>query len=434
MIERYCHKEISKLWSDQSRFEIWLEVETLALEAMVNEGLAPQEALDAVKSKAKFDTSEILRIEAEVKHDVIAFLTNVAESVGPLSRYIHRGMTSNDLLDTTLAVQLKRSAKIILAELDSALEAILNRANEFKYTPCIGRSHGIHAEPISFGVKLMTWYAELSRQRARFLSAIEDVCVGKIAGAVGTYASLPPSVESFVMDKLGLRPEDAATQVVDRDRHARFFTALAEIGGSIERFAVEIRHLQRTEVGEAQEFFSAGQKGSSAMPHKRNPILSENMTGAARLLRGYALSSMENVALWHERDISHSSVERVIAPDACTLAGFTLKRFSSVVQGLVVYPDKMLENINLTGGLVYSGSLLIALVDCGITREDAYKLVQDIAKASLESDKSFKELVFENPQISDKLEQEQIEAAFDPQRHLKQVDMIFDRVLENSKA
>lgn len=431
MIPRYSKSEMTDIWSDKSRFSIWLEVETLALEGMVREGKAPAEALQAVQEKGAFDVDRVLEIEAEVKHDVIAFLTNVAEHVGPYSRYVHRGMTSNDLLDTTFAVQLKRSGALILQELDAVCEAIQVRAEEFKYTPTIGRSHGIHAEPTTFGLKLASWYAELRRQRRRFLLALEDVCVGKIAGAVGTYASISPEVEALVLGTLDLQPETVATQIVHRDRHAAFFNTLAQIGTSIERFSVEIRHLQRTEVREAEESFSAGQKGSSAMPHKRNPILTENLTGLARLLRGYAVTALENVPLWHERDISHSSAERVIAPDACIVTHFMLHRFSSVVKNLLVHEDRMLENLESTRGLIFSGTLLIALVDNGMVRENAYRLVQKHALAAWEGGASLKDRVLSDSEITAAVSKEVLEAVFDLKRHLQYVDFIFDRAMNS---
>jgi adenylosuccinate lyase len=429
MIPRYSLPEMTSIWSDENRFKIWLEVETLALEGMVKEGKAPAEALAAVKEKGAFDVERVLEIEAEVKHDVIAFLTNVAEYVGPLSRYVHRGMTSNDLLDTTFAVQLKQSGELILTALDAACDAIKERAIEHQYTPTIGRSHGIHAEPTTFGLKLASWYAELRRQRQRFELALKDVCVGKIAGAVGTYASISPAVEAHTLGTLGLEPETVATQIVHRDRHAAFFSVLAQIGTSIERFSVEIRHLQRTEVREAEESFSKGQKGSSAMPHKRNPILTENLTGLARLLRGYALTALENVPLWHERDISHSSAERVIAPDACIATHFMLHRFGSVVKNLVVHADRMKENLDFSRGLIFSGSLLIALVDNGIVREDAYRLVQKHALAAWEGGDSLEDRVLADPDITNVVDKKVIDEVFDLKRHLRHVDLIFNRAM-----
>ena len=429
MIPRYSKPEMAQIWSDENKYKIWLEVETLVLEEMAQEGTVPKEAAVALREKGKFDVARVLEIEQKVKHDVIAFLTNVAEHVGPLSRYVHRGMTSNDLLDTTYAVQLKQSAKLITEVLDQVIESTLKRAKEFKDTPCIGRSHGIHAEPTTFGIKLLSWYSELKRQKVRLEAAVQSVLVGKVAGAVGTYASITPTVEKKVMTSLGLRPETVPSQIVMRDRHAEFFSVLAQIGSSIERFAVEVRHLQRTEVQEAEEKFTKGQKGSSAMPHKRNPILSENITGMARLLRGYSISALENVALWHERDISHSSVERVISPDACILTHFMLVRFRSIIDGLVAYPEKMMENINSTGNLVYSGTLLLALVDAGVTREDSYEIVQKHAMESMGSDVGFKERVLSDEKILSLISKDEVESVFSLDRHTKHVDLIFDRAI-----
>lgn len=436
MIGRYSRAEMAAIWSDTSRFTIWLEIETLALEGMVAEGLAPGAALTDVRAKGAFDTARVLEIEREVKHDVIAFLTNVAEHVGESARFVHRGMTSSDLLDTTLAVQLSRAGKLILAGIDRVLAVLKRRAHEYKSTPCIGRSHGIHAEPTTFGLKLAGWYAELSRARARIDGAVREISVGKIAGAVGTYATVSPAVEQHVLSALGLVPETVATQIVQRDRHAVFFAALALLGSSIERFCVEIRHLQRTEVREVEELFTAGQKGSSAMPHKRNPILTENLTGLARLLRGYAVSAQENVALWHERDISHSSVERVIAPDACILADFMVARFETVIAGLVVYPDRMVENLESTRGLIFSGALLVALVDAGVSREDAYRLVQKHALPAWEGGANLLERVRSDSAITARLSIAQLDEIFDIRRHFRHVDTIFSRTfgVENTSA
>jgi adenylosuccinate lyase len=430
MIPRYSRPEMTAIWSDDSRFSIWLEVELLALQKMADLGLAPKSAFETAKAKAKFDAKRVLQIEEEVKHDVIAFLTNVAEYVGEDSRFIHRGMTSSDLLDTSFAVQLKRSGELILDVLDKTIKAVVKRASEHKYSITIGRSHGIHAEPTTFGLKLMSWAVELKRAKDRIQSGIKEICAGKISGPVGTFAALPPAVEEFVMEKLGLSSEAVASQVVHRDRHAAFFTALALLGSSIERFAVEVRHLQRTEVREAEERFTAGQKGSSAMPHKRNPILSENLTGLARLLRGYAVSAMENIPLWHERDISHSSVERVIAPDACIVAHFMLHRFLGLVEGLVIYPERMKENLDSSKGLIFSGSLLVALVDAGMIREDAYKLVQTHALAAWDQGPDLLTRASGCPDIAKFLSADQLNQIFDLARHTKQVDYIFNRALK----
>lgn len=427
MIPRYSRPEMSAIWSDQGRFQVWLEIETLALEAMVKEGIAPAEALEAVRTKACFDVERIGEIEEEVKHDVIAFLTNVAESVGPLSRFVHRGMTSSDLLDTGFAVQLSRSSDLLLSNLDQLLTTLKERAFEHKLTPCVGRTHGIHAEPVTFGFKLASFYAEFQRHVARLKHARATIACGKISGAVGTYAGLPPSVEKYVMTKLNLQPETVATQVVARDRHAEFFSVLAGIAGSVERCAIEIRHLQRTEVREVEEFFSAGQKGSSAMPHKRNPVLSENITGLARLIRGYAVAAFENVALWHERDISHSSVERVIAPDACIALDFMLGRLNGVLAKLVVKKDRMLENLETTRGLVFSGALLVALVDGGMVREDAYRLVQKHAMAAWEGGADLKERVMKDVDITAILSEVDLGNVFKLEQHLRHIDLIFER-------
>ncbi|MFO0416379.1 MAG: adenylosuccinate lyase, partial [Pseudomonadota bacterium] len=376
MIPRYTTQEMAEIFSDQSRYAIWLDIERYALEGLVKVGHAPEEALKAYNERATFDVARVNQLEASIKHDVIAFLTNVAESVGPLSRYVHKGMTSSDVVDTCLAVQMRRAGLLLLAQLENLMGTVKKRALEFKDAACIGRSHGIHAEPTTFGVKLAGWYAELKRQRVRLNSAIETISCGKLSGAVGMYGGIDPRVEELVMARLDLRAETVATQVVARDRHAEFMGCLAQIAGSIERFSVEIRHLQRTEVREVMEGFTPGQKGSSAMPHKRNPILTENLCGLARLVRSYAQACFENVALWHERDISHSSVERVAVPDGCIALDFMLRRFNGVVSNLVVSVDRMRQNLEMTRGTVFSGHLLLALVDKGMTREEAYALVQ----------------------------------------------------------
>lgn len=428
MIPRYSRKQMAEIWSDEKRFELWLKVESAALEQMVNEGLAPAEALEALRSKGRFETERVLQIEEEVKHDVIAFLTNVAEHVGPFSRYIHRGMTSNDVLDTSFAVQLKTAGQMLRSQLSELSHSVWRRALEFKMVPCIGRSHGIHAEPITFGVKLASWAAELARAERRLSAAIEEISYAKVSGPVGTYASVSPEVEAHVAASLGLKPELVATQVVPRDRHAYFFNVLALLASSIERFCVEVRHLQRTEVREAEEPFGVNQKGSSAMPHKRNPILSENLTGLARLVRSYALAAMENVALWHERDISHSSVERVIAPDSCILTDFMLFRFRKIVDGLKVYPTRMLENLESTRGVVFSGSLLLALTDRGMKREDAYRVVQRHALAAWEGGAGLLERAQGDAEIAAVLNSDDLRAVFDLGKHLRHIDKIFGNV------
>ena len=422
---------MTALWSDDTRYSIWLEVELLCLKKMADLGLAPRSAYETAKKKATFSTPRILEIETEVKHDVIAFLTNVAESVGPDSRFIHRGMTSSDLLDTSFAVQLKRSGDLILDVLENVITSIIKRAEEFKYTLTIGRSHGIHAEPTTFGLKLMSWAVELRRASTRIRAALKEVSCGKISGPVGTFAALPPTVEEFVMKELSLSSEPVASQIVHRDRHASFFSSLALLGCSIERFVVEVRHLQRTEVREAEEKFTAGQKGSSAMPHKRNPILSENLTGLARLLRGYCVSAFENVPLWHERDISHSSVERVIAPDACIISHFMLHRFLGLVEGMVVYPDRMKQNLESNRGLIFSGSLLVNLVDKGMIREDAYRLVQSHALAAWDGGDDLETRVRKCPEIMKIMQPQDISAVFDISKHTEHVDYIFERSLRS---
>jgi adenylosuccinate lyase len=422
---------MAKIWSDEQRLALWLEVEVLALEGMAREGLVPDQAVTEAKKCQGVDVARVLEIEQEVKHDVIAFLTAVAEKVGPSARFMHRGMTSNDMLDTTFAVQLRRSGKLILEGLDKVRAVLKLRAKEFEGAVCMGRTHGMHAEPVTFGLKLAGWYAELGRARRRLESAISEVSVGKLSGAVGTYASLPPSVEKHVMSSLGLEAETVATQVVARDRHANFFGALALLGASLERFCVEIRHLQRTEVNEAEEPFGSGQKGSSAMPHKKNPILSENLVGMARLLRGYAVSALENVALWHERDISHSSVERVIGPDACILTDFMLNRFRSIVEGLVVHPERMMQNLEATNGIAFSGSLLIALADAGVKREEAYRLVQRHALEAGKGGPALKTRVEGDPEITKLLSPDKLSAVFDLKKHLAHVGMIIERALHS---
>jgi adenylosuccinate lyase len=429
MIERYTHPEMAALWTDDARYQIWLDIERYALEGLVKVGKAPAEALQAYNDKAKFSSERVLEIEKEVKHDVIAFLTNVAEHVGPLSRFVHRGMTSSDVVDTCLAVQMRRAGLLIKKDIEGLMATLKERALEFKHVPTIGRSHGIHAEPTTFGIKLAGWYAEMKRHLKRLDLAIEDISVGKLSGAVGTYAGIDPSVEALVMEKLELRGETVATQVVSRDRHANYMACLAGIAGSIERFSVEIRHLQRTEVREAMEGFTPGQKGSSAMPHKRNPILTENLCGLARLVRSYAQACFENVALWHERDISHSSVERVAVPDATIALDFMLRRFTGVVKNLVVFPEKMMENLELTRGTVFSGHLLLALVDKGISREDAYKLVQQHALGAFDGGASLQERVVADPVVSKAMTKEEIGEVFSLARHLKEVDRIVDRAL-----
>jgi adenylosuccinate lyase len=428
MIPRYTRPEMAKIWEPENRFRIWLEIETLACEKQADLGVIPADAVKVIRQKGAFDIARIDAIEAEVKHDVIAFLTSVAEHVGPEARFIHQGMTSSDVLDTCLSVQLTQAADELLADLDMVLAAIKKRAMEHKDTVCIGRSHGIHAEPVTFGLKLASWYAEMDRNRRRLAAARKNIATGAISGAVGTFANIDPAVEDYVCEKLGLQPEPVSTQVIPRDRHAEYFSVLAIIASSIERIAVEIRHLQRTEVLEAEEFFSKGQKGSSAMPHKRNPILTENLTGQARYIRSFAIPAMENVALWHERDISHSSVERYIGPDATVALDFSLRRLSGLIEKLVVYPENMLKNLNQMRGLVFSQKILLDLTQAGVSREDAYRMVQRNAMKVWQEGKDFQEELLADNDVVTALGAAKIRESFDLNYHLKHVDTIFERV------
>ncbi|QRK04264.1 adenylosuccinate lyase [Archangium violaceum] len=437
MIPRYSRKEMSSLWTDVARLRRWRDVELAALEGMVEHGIAPREALQDCLSRAgdftEADAARIEEIERTTKHDVIAFLTFMEERIGPSARWLHLGMTSSDVLDTSLGMSLRDAADLILQGVGRAMAAVEKRAFEHKRTVMMGRSHGIHAEPITFGHKLAIWYDELRRAEARILRAREVIAVGKISGAVGTFAHLPPTVEVYACKKLGLTPAPASSQIVQRDRHAEFFSALALLGASIEKFAVEIRHLQRTEVREAEEPFTAGQKGSSAMPHKRNPILSENLTGLARLLRGYALSALEDVALWHERDISHSSVERVIGPDATIVADFMLHRFSGLMENLRVYPEQMQKNLDLLGGVVNSQRLLLELARKGMDRQAAYVIVQRNAMRMFEQGVSFRKSLLEDADLLEVMTPAEIEDCFSAGYHIKHVDDIFQRVFGRSE-
>ncbi len=428
MIPRYTRPEMGAIWSDQHKFQTWLDVEIAACEAQSELGRIPAESLQVIKDKANFDVPRILEIEAEVKHDVIAFLTNVAEYVGPDSRFIHLGMTSLDLLDTALACQMRDAANIIINDLQHLLNVLKQQALAHKNTVCIGRSHGIHAEPTTFGLKMALWYDEMRRNVERFERAAENAARGKISGAVGTYAFIDPQVQDLVCEKLGLSSSPISTQVIQRDIHADYMNTLALIGATIEKIAVEIRHLQRTEVLEAEEPFSKGQKGSSAMPHKRNPIASENLTGVARLLRANALAALENVALWHERDISHSSVERVILPDSTILVDYALARLSRVLENLVVYPENMKKNLWQTRGLIFSQAVLLALTENGLTREAAYKLVQNNAMQCWQDGTDFRESIRNDPEIKKTLTSEQIDACFDEQHAVRHVDYIYNKV------
>jgi len=427
VIARYSRAEMSRIWEPENRFSKWLEVEIAACEAWAKLGKIPKKSLDKIKKTARFDVGRIDEIEKTVKHDVIAFLTSVAEHVGPDSRFIHIGLTSSDVLDTSLALLLVEAADIIIGDIDGLMAVIKDKAYQHKMTVMMGRSHGIHAEPTTFGLKMAGWYDEMSRNRERMRHAKDTVACGKISGAVGTFSSIDPRVEAYALKKLGLAPESVATQVVHRDRHAEYFSALAVVASSIEKFAVEIRHLQRTEVLEAEEPFTPGQKGSSAMPHKRNPILSENLTGLARLVRGYAVSAMENVALWHERDISHSSVERVIAPDATILVDFMLYRATGLIRDLVVYPDNMAANMDRLKGLVYSQKALLKLVEKGLTREEAYSAVQRNAMKVWAGLGDFKSTLLEDAEVMNYLSVKDVDGCFDVKPYLAHVDYIFKR-------
>ncbi|WP_274426846.1 adenylosuccinate lyase [Chelativorans sp. YIM 93263] len=431
MIPRYSRPEMAAIWSPETKFRIWFEIEAHAADAMAELGIVPKEAAKTIWEKggpATFDIDRIDEIERETKHDVIAFLTHLAEIVGPDARFVHQGMTSSDVLDTCFNVQLVRASDILLADLDALLAALKKRALEHKDTITIGRSHGIHAEPITFGLKLAQAYAEFARCRQRLVNAREEIATCAISGAVGTFANIDPRVEEHVAEKMGLTPEPVSTQVIPRDRHAMFFATLAVIASSIERLAVEVRHLQRTEVLEAEEYFSPGQKGSSAMPHKRNPVLSENLTGLARMVRAYAMPAMENVALWHERDISHSSVERMIGPDATVTLDFALSRLTGMMEKLVVYPDAMEKNLNQFRGLVHSQRVLLALTQAGVSREDAYRLVQRNAMKVWEHGADFLEELLADKHVRAALSEEQIREKFDLGYHTKHVDTIFNRV------
>ncbi len=431
MIPRYSRPEMVSLWSPETKYRIWFEIEAHACDALAELGVIPKEAAKTIWEKggnAKFDVSRIDEIEAVTKHDVIAFLTHLAEFIGPEARFVHQGMTSSDILDTTLNVLLMRASDILLKDIDQLLEALKKRAFEYKDTVTIGRSHGIHAEPTTFGVKLAYAYAEFSRCRERLVAAKDEISTCAISGAVGTFANIDPRVEEHVAHALGMRPEPVSTQVIPRDRHAMFFATLGVIASSIERLAIEIRHLQRTEVLEAEEYFSPGQKGSSAMPHKRNPVLTENLTGLARMVRSFSIPAMENVALWHERDISHSSVERFIGPDATITLDFALSRLTSVIDKLLVYPDNMMKNLNKFRGLVHSQRVLLALTQAGVSREDAYRLVQRNAMKVWEHGKDFLEELLADEDVRKALSEEQIREKFDLGYHTKHVDTIFHRV------
>ncbi len=441
MIPRYSRPEMAAIWAPINRYRIWFEVEALAAEGMARIGAIPQEAARAIREKGapklaamnEADVERIDAIERETRHDVIAFLTWLAEAVGPDSRFVHQGMTSSDVLDTTLSVQLTQAADILLADIDAVMAALKTRAMEHKYTLTIGRSHGIHAEPTTFGLKLAGHYAEFARNRARLVAARAEIAVAAVSGAVGTFAHLDPSVEEYVAEKLGLSAEAVSTQVIPRDRHAAFFCTLGVIASAIERLATEVRHLQRSEVREAEEFFHPGQKGSSAMPHKRNPVLSENLCGLARIVRSAVVPALENVTLWHERDISHSSVERAIGPDATVTLDFALMRLAGMMEKLLIYPRRMLANLESLGGVVHSGEVLLGLTKAGILREDAYRIVQSCAMATwtklgTPEGQSFRTNLEADPDVAARVSAEQLDAAMDPALHLRAVDRIFERV------
>ena len=430
MIERYSRPQMAAIWEPQNRFDKWLQVEILVCEAMAAEGMIPQEAVETIKQKASFSVDRIQEIEETVKHDVIAFLTNVEESVGPDARFIHMGLTSSDILDTAFALQLREALLIIINDVHNLMDVLKEKAFEHKNTAMIGRSHGIHAEPITFGLKLAVWYSEMQRNLERLKQAQDVISYGKISGAVGTFANIPPRIEKYVCEHLDLKPAEISTQIIQRDRHAQYFTALAILAGSIEKMAVEIRHLQRTEVGEAEEAFTSGQKGSSAMPHKKNPIGSENLSGLARLVRSNSIAAMENMALWHERDISHSSVERVIAPDSTILIDYMLNRLTGMMRNLVVKKDAMVRNLEKLQGLIFSQQILLALVKKGCSRQHAYSITQKNSLQAWSTGESFKQLVLSDPDIQDYLSNNEIDETFSLKQHLKYVEEIFARVFQ----
>lgn len=428
MIERYTLPRMGSIWTNENKFRKWLEVEICVCEVQAELGLIPPTAVEQIRTKAQFNIQRILEIEQEVKHDVIAFLTNVGENVGEASRYIHLGMTSSDLLDTSSALLMREAGEIIIDDLHQLRAALKTRAIEHKYTVCIGRSHGVHAEPITFGLKLVVWYDEVGRHIERLKRAIDIISVGKISGVVGIFAHLDPIIEEKVCKRLNLKPAPVSTQIIQRDRYAEYLTILALIGNSLEKFATEIRNLQRTEILEVEEFFSKGQKGSSAMPHKRNPITCEQISGLSRVVRANALASMENVNLWHERDISHSSVERIIIPDSTILTDYMLNKFTAVITNLLVYPENMKANLEKLNGLVFSQSVLLALTRKGILREKAYRLVQQCAMNVWKMRKPFKQLLLQQPEIRNALSEKEIEDCFDLEIHLRNIDKIFERV------
>ena len=432
MIPRYSRPEMAAIWDSENKYKIWLEIESHACDAQAELGVIPSKAAKAVREAGAFDIDRIEEIERETKHDVIAFLTNLAENIGPEARFVHQGMTSSDVLDTCLAVQLTQAADILLADIDALAAALKRRAMEHKHTICVGRSHGIHAEPTTFGLKLAGFYAEFRRNRGRLLAARADIATCAISGAVGTFANIDPFVERYVAEKMGLAVEPVSTQVIPRDRHAAFFATLGVIASSIERLAVEIRHLQRTELREAGEYFAPGQKGSSAMPHKRNPVLMENLTGLARMVRSMVVPALENVALWHERDISHSSVERMIGPDATVTLDFALNRATGVIEKLLVYPENMRRNLDQLGGLVFSQRVLLALTQKGMSREDAYQAVQRNAMLVWENGQDFQAALAADSDVTARLDNAALDELFDLSYHTKHVDTIFERVFTDA--
>jgi len=434
VIPRYTRAEMAAIWSDENRFRTWLAVEVAATETLAAAGIVPKEAAKAIRARADFNVARIFEIEAEVKHDVIAFTTAVAEIVGPHARWFHYGLTSNDVVDTAQALLIQQASALIASDLTRLAEVLERRAWEFKDTPMIGRTHGIHAEPITFGFKIANWYSENQRNIARFKAAADDLRVGKFSGAVGTFAHLTPELEEQMCARLGLKAAAVSSQVIQRDRHAFYLATLATIASTLDKIATEIRHLQRTEVREAEEYFSEKQKGSSAMPHKRNPITAEQISGLARVVRGNAQAGFENVALWHERDISHSSAERIIIPDSTTLADYLLNKTATLIETMFVYPERMKANLESTRGLVFSGQLLLDLVESGISREDAYRLVQSHAMRAWRENLDFHELVLSDPEISGRVPRAKIERAFDLQRQLKNIDKIFARVFPRKVA
>ena len=430
MIKRYSRKELTDIWSEENKYKIWLDVEVAAAEAMEKLGHIPRGVASVVKKKAKINVKRIHQIEADVKHDVIAFLTSVTEKAGIKARYLHQGMTSSDVLDTSFNIQLVQSGKILLQDLDKILSVLKRQAKKHKFTPCMGRSHGIHAEPITFGLKLASFYEEFKRNKIRLKRAIEEVSTCAISGAVGTFANINPSVEKHVAKKLKMKVEPISTQVIPRDRHAYYFSVLGIIAGSIERVAIEIRHLQRTEVYELQEYFSKKQKGSSAMPHKKNPILSENLTGLARMVRSAVIPALENIALWHERDISHSSVERNIGPDANITLDFALVRLSNLLENMIIYPKKMLENLNLTKGLIFSQEVMLELTKSGLSREKSYRIVQNYAKKCFSENLNLIDVIRQDEFIMSKISEKKLKTIFSYAKHFKNVNLIFRRVFK----